>query len=254
MSKLIDKLDKATQDETKPLGFAAAMPKSTAAQMLTIARTKFDVEAKTIPELDTDAVLLLVDDASKAINSIKKTSKENLPAIWGIEAADISKKEADQLVNIGCDFIVLRLASPSPALSSDENLAKVVQVNPSIDDSMIRAISLLPVDAVMVQEEAPALVITVESLMQYSRITAMIQQPVLLSVSLKLEKDSLETLRDTGINGLVFDWSGASSNKKIAELKEAIQGLPEQRKKKKKRTNVTLPGTSSASYDEDDDY
>ena len=254
MSKLLDKLDKAAQGETKPFGFAAAMSKSTLPQMLTIARTKFDIEAKSIPAIDTDAVLLSVDDASKAIDCIKKLRKGKLPVIWGIEAAAISKKEADQLVKTGCDFIVLKLASPSPALMSDESLAKVVQISPSIDDSMIRAINLLPVDAVMVQEDDQAPAVTVESLMQYSRIAAMIQQPLLLSISLKLEKDSLETLRDIGINGLVFDWSGASSNKKIAELKEAIAGLPEPKKKKKKRANATLPSTSSASYDEDDDY
>jgi len=254
MSKLLDKLDKAAQGETKPFGFATSVSKSALPQILTIARTRLDVEAKTVPKIDSDAVLLLVDDTSKAIDYVKKINKEQLPAIWGIEAAAIRKKEADQLVKIGCDFIVLKLTSPAPALSSDETLAKVVQLSPHIDDSMIRAISLLPVDAAMVQEDAPVSAVTVESLMQYSRIAAMLQQPLLLSVSLKLEKDGLETLRDIGINGLVFDWSGASSNKKLADLKEAIAGLPEPKKKKMKHENATLPSTSSTSYDEDDDY
>jgi len=254
MSKLTEKLNRITQGDSKPFGFAASISKATLPQMLTIARIRYNAEAKAIHENDADAVLLLVDDTSKAIDSIKKMSNDKLPAIWGIEAANISKKEADQLAKIGCDFIVLKLTSPSPALTSDEVLTKVIQISPSIDDSMIRTINLLPIDAVFVQEDAEARDITVERLMMYSRIAAMVQQPLLLSVSLKLANDSFETLRDAGVNGLILDWSAPASNKKIAEIKATIQSLPERKRKNKKSANASLPSLSSTTHDEDDDY
>ena len=253
MSKLIDKLDKLTQGDIKPFGFTVSVSQSTTPQMLTIARTKLDAEAKTMPEITTDAVLLSVDDTARAIDSINKIGEGKLPSIWGIEAASIGKKEADKLAKIGCDFIVLKLASPAPALISNESLAKVIQVSSSIDDSMIRALNSLPVDVVIVQDNPDLQDLTVENLLMCSRIAAMVQQPILLSVSLNLAKDSLETLSDIGVNGLIFDWLGAASNKKIGVIIEAIEGLPRSKKKKKKRINATLPNISGASYDEDGD-
>jgi len=253
MSKLIDKLDKMTQGDIKPFGFAASVTKSTAPQMLIIARTKLDDDAKTIPIIDAEAVLLSVDDASKTVDTVNRIGKERLADIWGIEAKNVSKKEADQLAKTGCDFIVLKLTSPTPVLMSDENLAKVIQINSSIEESMIKALNSLPVDALIVQDDSNLQDFTVENLVMYSRLEAMAQQPLLLVVSLELAKDNLEVLRDTGVNGLILDWSGAASNKKFAEIKKAIESLPKSKKKKKGHANAVLPNLSSATYEEDGD-
>ena len=90
--------------------------------------------------------------------------------------------------------------------------------------------------------------------MMYSGIAAMVQQPLLLSVSLKLAKENFEALRDIGVNGIILDWSAPASNKKIAEIKDTIQGLPERKRRNKKRGNASLPSLSGTTYDEDDDY
>ncbi|MFC1979059.1 hypothetical protein ACFLVP_03630 [Chloroflexota bacterium] len=254
MSKLTEKLNKLTQDDSKPFGFTASVSKSILPRMLTIARIKFDIEANTIPEIDTDAVLLSVDVTSKAIDFIKKINKEKLPAIWGIEAASISRKEADQLIKIGCDYIVLKLTSPSPVLASDEKLAKIIKINPSINDTMIRAINLLPVDTVFIEDDSEAPDIMIERLMIYSSIAAMVEQPLLLSVSLKLAKDTFEAIRDIGVTGLILDWSSPASNKKIAEIKDVIQSLPEKKRNSRKRGHASLPSIPGASYDEDNDF
>jgi len=208
-----------------------------------------------MPGSNIDAVLLSVTDVSKAIDALKNMGKELEPVIWGIEAATISKKEAEQLVKIGCDFIVLKLTNPAPALMSDESLGKLIAVSPSMDDTMIRAMSMINVDSVVIDEDANTKIVTLERLMMYNRLTAMVQQPVLISLPMNLAKENLEVLHDTGVKGLVLDWAGTATDKKIAELKKAIDALPKSKpaRNKKKRFSATLPSISGPSSEAEDD-
>ncbi|MFC1998451.1 hypothetical protein ACFLVR_02270 [Chloroflexota bacterium] len=255
MSKLLDKLNRAAQGESKPFGFATSASKSALPQILTIAKSQIDVVAKTMPGSNIDAVLLSVADVSKAIDSLKNMGKELEPVIWGIEATTISKKEAEQLVKIGCDFILLKLTNPAPALMSDESLGKLIAVSPSIDDTLIRAMSMLNIDVVVINEDANTKTVTLERLMMYNRLAAIVQQPVLISLPINLAKENLEVLHDTGIKGLILDWTGTATDKKVAELKKAIDALPKSKpaRNKKKRFSATLPSISGPSPEEDDD-
>ncbi|MFC1906053.1 hypothetical protein ACFLWJ_01040 [Chloroflexota bacterium] len=250
MSKLLDKLEKAAQGEAKPFGFATSVSKSALPQIMTIARLPHEAEAKPLIDGNVDAILFSVVDASKAIATFKKKSKELSSIIWGIEAESISKKEAEQLVQLGCDFIALKLISPAIALMCEDSLGKLITASPSIDDSLISALNVMDVDAVVIEEDASVKTITLERLMMYHRITAMVQQPILMSLPIDLAKENLVALHDAGINGLILD---TATDKKIAELKKAIEALPKNKaaKNRKKRLNASLPNISSPSYEDE---
>jgi hypothetical protein len=255
MSKFIDKLDKITKGDIQAMGFAASVSRSSLPQMLTVASMRFEVVAGPLPSMDADAIVLCIDDLSKSIESLEHISKEQNTGIWGVELDGLSNKEAERLTKIGCDFIVLRLTGSSTALMCDEKLGKLIEISPTMDDSLIRTINLLSVDAVIVEEKAEAKEITVERLMIYNRITAIVQKPVLLSLPPKLAKEHLEVLSDIGIKGLLLDWTDKTTDKKIFDIKKAINALPKIKKKKtdKGRLNATLPDLTGGSHDDEED-
>jgi len=225
-------------------------------QILTVACVRFNGEAGPLPVADIDAVLLCIDDLSKVTDSLEQIRKTMKNVIWGIQLGNLSNKEAERLEKMGCDFIVLKLDSPSSALVYDQKLGKIMEINPTIDDTLVRTINMLSIDAVIVTDETDTKEITVERLMMYRRITAMVQKPVLLSLPVSLAKEHLDVLNDIGINGLLLDWSGKTTDKKISEIIKAISALPKSGKKKagKERPYAVLPNLPSVSPDEDNDF
>jgi hypothetical protein len=121
----------------------------------------------------------------------------------------------------------------------DEKTGKLLQVESSMDDGLLRAVNDLPADAVLLTDtfdESGALVW--HQLMIYRHLTAFISKPLLVSVPATISEVELKALWDAGIDGVVVD---AESGADLKELHQMAGKLPPRAAPKRGKTDVTLP-------------
>jgi hypothetical protein len=84
--------------------------------------------------------------------------------------------------------------------------------------------------------------------MDYRRLANLVSKPSLLVLPLELGTRDLESLWGIGIRGVVLTTEG----QRLAEVKEAIQSLP-QRRPVKERADVFLPPIAAEGPDEEEE-
>ncbi|MBT3362943.1 MAG: hypothetical protein HN929_04590 [Chloroflexi bacterium] len=254
MSKLTDKLERMADGGAQPMGFTTSASASELPQILTIAQINPADSIKAQPKSDIDAVLLGIDDLSKSMDSIKQAAGKLKSVIWGVQAGSIDKKQLGALAKLGCDFVILKLDSPSAILAGDNDTAIGIEIAPSIDDTLLRTVNLLSIDAVIIIDEDGTETATIEHTMQYYRLAAMVQKPTLISLSVEAVQQNLGILHDAGISGVIVPWDGAAADKKLSSLTVDIKALPKRKKKKdKKKSSAILPNVSGPSHEDDDE-
>ena len=152
MSKLIESLTKLSQATPPPMGFRTVKQSKASLAMLILGRMA--IKGTTPPaKLDSgaDAVLVYTDKATIKPEDIKKSIKPlgNIP--WGAYLED-SGDTAQALIDAGCDFMVFSPTSRIPDLPQDEKTGKIILVESSMDDGLLRAINDLPADAVLITD------------------------------------------------------------------------------------------------------
>jgi hypothetical protein len=254
MSKLTDKLERMARGGTQPMGFSTSASASELPQILTVAQIELADSIKNLPKADIDAVLLSVADVPGSIDNIKQVAGKLESNIWGVQASSINKKQLNVLTKLGCDFVVLKLDSPSTILAGGSDAALGIEIAPSIDDTLLRTVNLLSIDVVIIRDNSDTGSATVEQSMQYYRLAAMLQKPALISLPITTAQQNLGVLHDAGMSGLIVPWEGSASDKKLSDLIKDILGLPRRKKKGgKQKFSAILPSVATSSYEEGDD-
>lgn len=235
MSQLIDKLEQAASGTVQPLGFGAARREQVAAILLLGAvEAGNDAQAKLVIDAGMDAAIVLGSKPAKKadINKSAKALKDHTFGVWQEEA---SAKDA-----AGSDFQVFSSdATPIRSLAGEER-TNVMHVVPELDDSLLRTIDQLPVDAFLVSL-ADAASLTVSQLMRLARVRGVTSRWVLVQLAALPTKEELELLRDAGVGGIVVVVDGLSASD-IQACKQALLELPrEPRDHGKGHSFATVP-------------
>ena len=246
MSKLADRIKKAARVEPAPLGFAAAA-RTEAPSMLVLARLGDDTgKIKEALDKGADGVVLEAD-AGKL-----RGAKAPDGALIGATTEKLDRKEASALREAGADFVIVTESTPADALL-DEKLGFVMALSPEIEDSRLRLIGDLNLDAIIVA--APSGALDVARLLDLRRIVALGRAPLFVEVDAGVDATALNVLRDSGAAGIVVP---ASAIGKLGELRERIASLPARGKRRDERrddaTQPLVPASVTAGGDEDDDY
>ena len=140
----------------------------------------------------------------------------------------------------GSDFQVFSSdATPIGSLAGEER-TNVMHVVPELDDSLLRTIDQLPVDAFLVSL-ADAASLTVSQLMRLARVRGVTSRWVLVQLAALPTKEELELLRDAGVGGIVVVVDGLSASD-IQACKQALLELPrEPREHGKGHSFATVP-------------
>ena len=99
------------------------------------------------------------------------------PGVW------LSKGDAEEVeksIKSGADFIIL--PANGEVLPPDKKIGKILQIEASITDVLLRTVSELPVDAVLLNEEENGLVLTWKRLMLIQRFSSLLDKPLLIEV------------------------------------------------------------------------
>ncbi len=239
MSKTIDKLKKLSQTAPTPMGFRTSKMTETPTPIMIIGRTAVKATA-TAGKTDSgaDALLIYSGKAGLSAASVQKTAKSFGDVPWGVYLEE-SGEITGAMAEAGCDFVVFSPATMVSELPRDEKVGKIVEVDASMDDGLLRAINDLPADAVLVTDASGKSDRLVwHQLMIYRHLANFIVKPMIVPVSDSISEAELKALQDAGIDGVMAEIDGES----LKELRKAISKLPA-RSVKKREKGVLLPHT-----------
>ncbi len=239
MSKLIEKIKKLSQASPMSMGFRISKSVEASPNLIIISRLKVDSPA-TATKINTsaDAILFNNDKAEMTVKDIQKTAKAVRDVPWGLYLEEWGNDIA-ALMEAGCDFIVFSPASKIADLPQDEKVGKVLQVESSMDDGLLRTVNELPADAVLVTDTLENEdTLTIHRLMIYRHLTNFISKPIIVPVPANITETELKALQDAEIDGVMAE------GEDLKELKKNIGKLPARSAKKRDKARVTLPRIS----------
>ena len=245
MSKLIDRLKQLSEGAPQPLGFHTSASAASKPKIQLIAVLSHD-SAPDASLKEADAAFLRVGPA-EAKEAIKRLcDKSKVPC--GVYAAE--QVESKELQSAGADFVVFAPAT-AVASVSDTKLGKLIAIDSTLTDSLLRAVNALDVDAVFVSSTGDG-ALTWQNLMSIHRITAMIDKPVLLSVSWGITQSELKTLWEAGVDGVVLDLN-ASHSGDLSDLRKKIDALDRPTHKRRSRSTPGVPRFSLEPEQQEDE-
>lgn len=261
MSQFIEELRKADKVSAKPMGFKTSRRETSGPRPRLIARKV--INDKDLPELKNiaDAVLLVPEKSVPPVKTIKSIT-DALPKIpWGIYFVESEKSKISALIKTGCDFFIFPATSAVVGTQPDDDTGKIIEIEASLDDGLIRAVSSLPVDAALVTDsmdtQGP---LTWHRLMIFRHITGMMSVPVLIQVSASVAEDDIKALWNAGADGMIIDVEGEKPES-LTALRAMLDKLPPRTSPGREQGDALLPYPREASTaepepepEEDDDW
>lgn len=220
MSKLIDRLKRLSQAAPEPMGFRARQVASSKPKIqIMVSAMTGDLASLGDSAAYADALLLCLDgqrpgDLPGAITG----------ALWGMRPGNIARAEVQEMHKQGCDFIVIPADAPVTMLDNT-GMGKILEVEASLDDGLVRTISQLPVDAVLVNSGLKAgEPLTLKHLMLLQRFAGLAGKPLIVSTTAGVGASELLALWAASVDCLVVEFS-AQNQDKLRELRQTIDGL-----------------------------
>jgi hypothetical protein len=161
---------------------------------------------------------------------------------WGGWLRDIGREGIGQMVEAGCDFVVFPAANTSLAILQDDKLGKILEVEPLLDEGLLKAIDDLPVDAVLIaSEKEKGYFLTWHHLMLFRRCANLLTKPLLVSAPSDLAASELQALWEAGVVGVVVETGIGQPRGRLAELHQIIDKLTFPSPGKRKKVEPLLP-------------
>jgi hypothetical protein len=240
MSRLIEKFHRASRAEA-PMGFRAARTAAAVPKILLIAGLEAGTLEKRADYLEAaDAVLLHFTGTAWTVKAVQKTAAA-LPDIpWGLDMADDEAKKVAGM-EAGADFMIFAIDSQVADTPKTDKTGKVLQVESSMDDGLLRAINDLPVDAVLATDVSGGEGATLlwHQVMIIQHLANLLAKPLIVPARADISEKELKALWDAGVDGIIVAFDKAGTG--IKEMRQAIDKLPPRSGRKRGKTGVILP-------------
>jgi hypothetical protein len=174
--------------------------------------------------------------------------------ITGMRLAMGDADEVEKAVKAGADFVILPVNGQVSA--PDKKLGKIIQLEDSITDIMLRAVSDLPLDAVFLAEDpGNSLALTWKRLMLIRRFAGLSGKPLLIEVLPTVTETDLQQIWDAGVCGVIVKTDAEQAEAVTANLRKIIEKLTFPSKRKNEKNMAIVPVVASATEEpkEDDD-
>jgi hypothetical protein len=247
MSRLIDELKRVDRATPQPMGFRTARSVSFEPRILLIASLAQIVDTDHLADgVDgADAVLLRLAKSHLTASTLQKIAASLPDMPWGSWLDDIDARKTEILVEAGCDFVVFPAASRVSATPQDEKIGKILQLESSLGEGLLRAINDLPVDAMLTTdayEDDGSM--AWHHLMYFQLLANLIAKPTLVPTSPNVTASELKALWEVGVDGIVVETDAAKPGG-LKELRQAINELTPRSTRKRGKTEALLPYTGS---------
>jgi hypothetical protein len=240
MSKFLDFMSRIREGASTPLGFGAARAEKLPGMALVgLVSGDHASGVSTAAEAGADAVIIAGADGPDGARS-SVSSLGSKP--WGARVQSLKSGEAQAYEDGGADVLVFNLEGTSASALTSQEIARVLCVDPHIEEHRLRAVSSLPVDAFLLPMTATGAAWTLEDLATVGSISRRVDKYTLVEVSEPPDKKDLEALRDIGVNGLVVD-VGSVGAAALKDLRTALLEMPRPRSGRRERSRAILPGS-----------
>ncbi len=249
MSKFIEKLQRLSQVASEPIGFrprqqAPSKPKIQLVAVLSPENLDHLTEAVT----GADAVLLPIGQGGPDAQNLAQKAKAITEIPWGVWLRGSHSAIAEWL-NAGCDFFVFPAANTPVTLLETENneMGKVLEVESSLTDGLLRAINELPINAVLVTDElAGSHSLTWHHLMLFQRLDSLLTKPLLVPASSGMTAGELQALWGAGVDGLLIEVAAGPSQDRLKELRQIVDNLTFPLPRRRTKVEAVLPHVGGA--------
>ena len=152
MSKLIDRLNQTMKGTSRSLGFQVTPTAATKPKIRLLARVSKVVNPRQLAE-ETDGADGLLIYLPKADAGTLKTVAEAIGDMpWGWRLEDSPGGNVKKGLKGGADFIIFS-SDAAFYVPEAEGTGRILEVESSLSEGMVRAINELPVDAVLATEK-----------------------------------------------------------------------------------------------------
>jgi len=246
MSRLIDRLSQITKTVAQPMGFRTTKAGSAKPRMLLIASIAQTNNIDSLADYisGADAVLLSITKSSPRAKTLQQIARSVADIPWGVWG-DTGKGETTPMVKAGCDFVAFP-ASTALAIPQEDKIGKILQVEESLSEGLLRAVNELPADAVFIAgEQGEEHSLTWHHLMLFQRFTSLLTKPLLVSIPLNTTPGELQVLCEAGVAGVVVETGAGQPAGRLAELRQAIDKLTLPSSRKRQKLEALLPQVST---------
>jgi len=250
MSKFVDKLQSLSKSSTTPIGFRHSVSELKSPAILLVAGlsgTKID-EAKMVADANANAGLIWDEGTSTKIVGQMVKALDDIPL--GIFVKGVREEKIDELVSLGCDFVVFDINIPALILQK-EKVGKFLMIEPSLDQGFVRAINSLDIDGVFISSGSEDSFVTVEHLLVCRRFVEILEKPVIMTLPSLITKAELTTLWQAGVIGLMTN--SRQSVETLGKLERMISELPGKTRSRRAKADVKLPHYSGSVAGEEDE-
>lgn len=226
----------------QPMGFTVAHPVSTRPKMLLIASLAQANNVSRLADYITvaDAVLLPIAKLSPIAKTLQKIARSASDIPWGGWLGDIGGGEIRPMVEAGCDFVIFPVDT-ALAIPQDDEIGKILQVEASLSEGLLKTVNELPIDAVLIaDEQEEEHFLTWHRLMLFQRFADLLTKPLLVSVPLNVTANELQILWKTGVDGVVVEVGIGQPMGRLEELRQVIDKLTFP-PRKQERVEALLP-------------
>jgi hypothetical protein len=240
MSRLIDKFQKAFKSSVQPMGFRAARAAAPEPSLLLIVSVTPDA-MKNDDISDAGIILINPEGSQVSVSSIQKLVKNLSDIPVGLYIEDAEEKEVAALAEAGCDFMVFppssRIVTP---VSSEKKPGFILHVESSMDDSLLRAINSLPVDAVIAADTFEGGSLSWHKLMIFQHMANTMAKPLIINIPADITESEMKALFETGAEGMMVEASTLKDGG-LKKLQNMISKLPPRSARKRGKVDATLP-------------
>ena len=242
MSKFTEQLKQVFQTAPQPMGFRMAKSTPPRPRIQLVVSLNADTDGLEKLEGAADAVF------------VPASYKGNGDVLKGIKTSKGTAKEIEQAKENGADYAVVPVTGA--AVAANKEFGRILTVDPSITDVILRTVNELPIEGVLIDEKGD-LGLNFQRLMLINRFGSMVSKPIVAKVAGNVTSEELRLIWDAGISGVVVDVAGEADINAVKKLRQVIDALPFPVRKKK--DNVTITQVASPREeeheepDEDDD-
>lgn len=242
MSRFIDKLKQSSQAVPPPMGFRATQSVSKPRMLLVASLPQASIDSPADLVAGADAGLLPMAKTDSVIKTLEETVQAVPDIPWGSWLDSTSRGVIKQVEKAGGDFLLFPAAKMSLAILEAEKVGKILAVEASLDEGLLRAINKLPADAVFVtSHQKGGYCLTWHHLMIFKRLADLLTKPLLVPVPSNVATNELQVLWEAGVDGVVVEATPGKPAGGFKKLRQMIDSLTLPSKRKRMKARALLP-------------
>jgi len=238
------------------MGFRTAQAASSKPKLLLVASlANANIEGLAKYMSGADAGLLHISKLSTGLKALKKISQIVPDIPWGGWLREIGKERIKRRVKVDCDFLIFPV-NTNLAIPQDDKVGRILEVDVSLSEGLLRAVEGLPVDAVLIgSEQEEDNFLAWHHLLLFQHFADLLTKPLLISAPSNVTADELEALWRAGVDGLIVEVGVEQPAERLTELRQAIDKLifPSRKREKKEALLPHISGEPGTVVEEEED-